>query len=200
MQKSRDISGTPRTAGPRGGAKAAPRRNSFGVKSLSSFVPSLTRKAFERYGFSAAVLITEWAEIVGPDLAVATSPERLRWPKLPPGAGAVEDAEQGRPGATLFLKVEQGKALDIQYRSRQIVERINAYFGYRAVADLRIVQVPMLGDANGRMRTPPPTLGTLPKAGPPPAEVLEVKDPELRAALERMASGLQQRSLTRSRG
>ncbi len=199
MQKSLDGKGVSQVAGGQGRSNFTPLRGSVGVKSLSSFVPSLTRKAFERYGFSAAVLITDWAEIVGPDLAAATSPERLRWPKLPPGSagGVEEDAERGRPGATLFLKVEQGKALDIQYRSRQVIERINAYFGYRAVADLRIVQVPVLSRNDGRAKATL-TLPTAPaEPAPPPAEVLAIKDPGLRAALERMADGLRQRSRAR---
>ena len=37
----------------------------FGVKAVGSFVPRLTRKAFEKYGFSAATLITDWPTIVG---------------------------------------------------------------------------------------------------------------------------------------
>ena len=52
-------------------------------------------------------------------------------------------AEKGRPGATLVLRVDGARALDVQYKARQIIERINAYFGYAAVAELRIVQAPM---------------------------------------------------------
>ena len=33
----------------------------FGAKTVGSFLPGLTRKAFEKYGFSAATLITDWA-------------------------------------------------------------------------------------------------------------------------------------------
>lgn len=39
-----------------------------------------------------------------------------------------------------MLQVDPAVALDIQYQSAQLIERINAYFGYRAVANLRIVQ------------------------------------------------------------
>jgi hypothetical protein len=113
------------------------------AKSVGSFLPKLTRKAFEKYGFSAATLVTDWALIAGAEVAAATAPERLKWPR---GAGAGEDAADGGgsgSGATLLLRVDPARALDVEYRRRQIVERINAYFGYRAVAEIRLVQAPL---------------------------------------------------------
>ena len=172
-------------------APAAPpiRKPGFGAKAVGTFVPRLTRQAFEKYGFSAATLITDWAQIVGGDLARATAPERLKWPKgVAAGGKAVEDVDQGRPGATLVLRVDDGRALDIQYKSRQIIERINAYFGYRAVADLRILQAPI--DARFQ-KLPPPTPAPI---LPVPADVMAVADPDLRAALERMAQGVLSRA------
>ena len=151
-------------------------------------MPRLTRQAFEKYGFSAATLITDWATIVGPDLARATAPERLKWPKAVAGRGqAVEEIDQGRPGATLVLRVDDGRALDIQYKSRQIIERINAYFGYRAVAEIRILQAPV----DAPLRTP---AGKPEVEAAPPAEVAAVTDVALRAALSRLAAGIERRA------
>ena len=113
------------------------------AKAVGSFVPKLTQKAFEKYGFSAATLLTDWAQIAGADVAGYTVPERLKWPR---GAGAyaeVEEGSEGRPGATLVLRVDPARALDVEYKGRQIIERINAYFGYRAVAALRLIQAPV---------------------------------------------------------
>ena len=176
------------------GARAIPapppiRKPGFGAKAVGTFVPRLTRQAFEKYGFSAATLITDWAQIVGADLARATQPERLKWPKGIAAQGkAVEDVDQGRPGATLILRVDDGRALDIQYKGRQIIERINAYFGYRAVADLRIRQAPIDVRSVAPLRLAP-----VPRL-PTPAEVTAVEDPNLRQALERMAQGVLNRA------
>ena len=112
------------------------------AKTVGSFVPTLTRKAFEKFGFSTAALITDWAAIAGAETAGYTMPERLKWPR---GAESDDgdDMTGARRGATLVLRVDPARALDVEYRSRQVVERINAYFGYRAVEALRIVQSPL---------------------------------------------------------
>lgn len=148
------------------------------VKSVGAFVPSLTRKAFEKHGFAAATLITDWREIAGAALASYTLPERLKWPRIP-GTGATgAESDEGRPGATLVLRVDPARALDVEYRARQIIERINAYFGYRAVAEIRLIQAPVPQDEQA------PRKSRHPSAGSHPADAKGV-DP-LDAALKRL--------------
>ncbi len=155
----------------------------YGVKAVGSFVPGLTRKAFEKYGFSAASLVTDWATIAGRELAAYTAPERLKWPRAVERSD--EDGEEGgkgRPGATLVLRVDGGRSLDVQHNARQIIERINAYFGYAAVAELRIVQAPV--GADDRFARPL----SRPAGRPLTAEVAHVGDPGLRDALARLGA------------
>lgn len=165
---------------------ARKRANSlFGVKAVGSFLPRLTRKAFEKYGFSTASLVMDWAAIAGTELAAHTLPERLKWPR---GGERSEDgaqsADRGRQGATLVLRVDGARALDVQYKARQIIERINAYFGYAAIAELRIVQAPVGGEpATARV-------AARPAAEPLTHEVAHIADPGLRSALARLGGGV----------
>jgi hypothetical protein len=158
----------------------------YGLKTVGSFVPQLTRKAFEKYGFSAATLITDWAVIVGPEIAAYTAPERLKWPKRPEGSSEVDAGvrDKGRPGATLVLRVDGARALDVQYGSRQILERINAYFGYAAVAELRLLQAPVSASQ------PTPRRPLLQAAQPLSREVANIADPALRDALGRLGASV----------
>jgi len=157
-----------------------------GVKAVGSFLPALTRKAFEKYGFSTATLVTDWVRIVGRELAAATAPERLKWPRGVAPADVEGNAPgQGRDGATLILRVDGGLSLDVQHKARQIIERINTYFGYAAVAKLRIVQGPVGAE---RGSTGLATLATRPVSHPLTAEVAHVADPALRDALARLGA------------
>lgn len=152
------------------------------AKAVGSFVPKLTQKAFEKYGFSAATLLTDWAQIAGADVAAYTLPERLKWPRAAGAEG--EEGAEGRPGATLVLRVDPARALDVEYKSRQIIERINAYFGYRAVAALRLIQAPV-GASAPQGKTEPATT----RAAVPAAETPGNTDP-LTRALMRLEAGV----------
>ena len=171
------------------GPHRADARASFRRARWASYVPKLTRKAFEKYGFSAATLLTDWAVIVGEDIAGFAAPERLKWPR---NVGVHEDVEagaEGRPGAVLVVRVDPARALDVAYKTRQILERINGYFGYRAIAELRILQAPLA--------TAPRPVAAAPAAAVVPCEAPElasIADERLRAALARLKSGLMRRA------
>lgn len=126
---------------PRPSTQASPPRGAAtGARAIASLVPGITRKSFEKHGFAAASLIMDWAQIVGAELARDTRPLKLKWPRQ---VGKYEETaadDVGRPGATLMLQVDPAAALEVQYRSAQLMDRINAYFGYRAVTRVTLMQ------------------------------------------------------------
>jgi hypothetical protein len=87
------------------------------------------------------------------------------------------------------LRVDGARALDVQYNARQIIDRINSYFGYAAIAELRIVQAPVAVTQAAR---------PAPRHQPAPLthEVAGVGDAALRDALARLGAGI--RSTVRS--
>lgn len=167
------------------GAAQAPRGGYLAARAVGAFLPKLTRKAFEKYGFSAAALLTDWPAIVGEEIAAMAFPERLKWPRSVEARADVEPGAEGRPGAILVVRVDPARALDVEYRGRQIVERINGHFGYRAVAELRLVQAPLARRAKA------PAVPAEPTPPPCPApELASIPDERLRAALAKLKSGL----------
>jgi len=160
-------------------------RGYIAARAVGSYVPKLTHKAFEKYGFAAAALITDWVTIVGRDVGAYTAPERLKWPRGVDFGGEIEDGATGRPGATLIIRVEPARALDVQYKAQQIMERINAHFGYRAIAELRILQAPL--PEREERRLPAPIV-----AAPAP-ELAGITDERLRLALSNLKNGLMAR-------
>lgn len=160
------------------------------AKAVGTFVPRLTQKAFEKYGFSAATLLTDWAAIVGLAMARDTRPERLKWPRSVEVYGETADDATGRPGATLVLQVDPARALEIEYKRAQILDRINSYFGYRAVVEIRVVQHSVaIGQRPAQQE---PGRSTAAPAAPSLSNGLSLDgiDDGLRAALERMHAGV----------
>lgn len=143
----------------------------------------------EAYGFPAAAVLTDWPQIAGPELAAYTAPERLRWPKRPDGGD-----EPGGEGATLVLRVEGPRALELQHRIPQLIERVNAHFGFLAITGIRILQAPL-----SRSRAAPkrPALDPKARVPIPPAEV---PDERLRDVLERMGAQVRQNQPPKPRG
>jgi hypothetical protein len=147
-----------------------------GFRALGGFAQrlasGLAEKRAKGRGASIARLRAEWSVIVGDEIARLTQPEALL-----AGRG-------GRSGKALRLKVAGAAALEIQHRSAQIVERVNAYFGAGFIDDIRLVQ----GGLSLRP-APPPLTEPDPQAMRQIAgNAADVKDPELRAALVRLGA------------
>lgn len=165
-------------------------RAKFTGHTLSKFVGKLTKKAFEKHGFSAATLLTDWRTIVGHDLATYTAPERLKWPRGVETYGDVAEDGAGRPGATLVVRVDSARALDVSYKSRQLIERINAYFGYKAVSELRFIQAPVAALLMQPVMRPP-------RPAQPTAHVQAVADEGLRDALAKLEATIAAKTMLR---
>lgn len=127
-----------------------PRRNQNRPLLLSAQVPGLLHKAYERHGFAHAQVLARWAEIVGPELAEFTRPERIRWPRAAGG----ETRPGRRTGGTLLVRVDGPVAIELQHSTPQIIERINGYYGYGAITALKIVQGPIARHHKTRRRIP----------------------------------------------
>jgi hypothetical protein len=165
----------------------APRYAYVPARAVGAYLPKLTRKAFETFGFSTASLLTDWSTTVGDQIAGYAVPERIKWPR-----GASDEAEpeaRGRSGAVLVLRVDPARALDVEYKGQQILERINAYFGYRAVAELRLLQAPITAAAKAA-----PAARRQPVAPCEAPELAGIADERLRGALQRLKQGLMERA------
>lgn len=173
------------------------RREHVAAKAVGSFVPRLTRKAFEKHGFAAATLLTDWARIVGAEVARYARPERLKWPKGVAAYGEVEAGTEGRPGATLVLAVDPARAMDVEYRRAQLAERINGYFGYRAIAEIRVVQTPIGAGAGLRPAPLPVSAVSRPAPRAPLPALAAIADDGLRQALARMQAGIEVKRASR---
>jgi hypothetical protein len=147
-----------------------------GLRPLIQSARPLMQKSLGMAGFSQSDIILRWAEIVGDDLYKLTLPLKISWPKRPQN-----DAPQD-PG-TLYLRVESAIVLDITHQKSLILERVNAYFGWRAVQDIKITQGPVL-----RKLPYAPVKPTLQAAKKVAKLVETIEDEALKAALISLGS------------
>lgn len=162
---------------------APPRRFRRPLDPIGAEVPGVTCKAFERFGFHAADLLVNWPAIAGPALASYTVPRKIKWARRPDAVVAVPDDGAIKPHrvdrSVLQLWVDQGRAHEIPYLKAAILERINQYFGFRAITDIE----PITGPVARSPKNPPP-----PQLAP-----TNMPDDPLERALLQMREGRQRR-------
>jgi hypothetical protein len=146
---------------------------------LAELVHRTLNDAFAKQGFASTELVTRWAEIAGADIARHAEPEKIQWPRP-------RDGKTPEPGI-LVLRVEGPTALEIQHLSPLILERVNRFFGWRAVADLRLRQAPL----RRKGRPPPPGLDAE-AAARIAADLGDISDANLRDALARLGAAIKQ--------
>jgi hypothetical protein len=174
------------------GERKAWTRNSSWARPIGAYAARALDPAARARGFATLGMLSDWPAIVGAELAQFTMPDKVVWPQRRDEAEPDSPAKGHRvEGAILVLRVEGPRAIEVQHRSGQILERVNAYFGYRAVAEMRILQAPVARKAV-RPAAPPPPID--PETLPPNAEI---EDQGLRGALLRLGSGARAK-LTRS--
>ncbi len=99
-----------------------------GPVELGNVLDGLSAPAFKKRGFKEARLILEWPVIVGKTFAQQCVPERIVLPR------------NKNQGATLYIKAQEGFALELQHLVPVLLERIATFYGYAAIAQIKITQ------------------------------------------------------------
>jgi len=157
-------------------AKQWERPRGGSARAIGDLMPQIGRTAFRRFGFVQSSVVSRWPDIVGAAHARVCMPEAIRFP---PG---------GKSEGILQLVVLPAHAPLIQHVIPEIIERVNRFFGYEAVAKVKLRQ--------GEVKPPRAEAGsgTPPSLKPVPIELGEslrdIGDPELRTVLESLARSL----------
>ena len=159
-------------------------RAAGGARAIGAYVANMLDPIARARGFAITSLLSEWPAVVGEELARFTAPDKVVWPRR------TEDGETASPqsawrtdGAILVLKVDGPRAIEVQHRAEQILERVNIYFGYRAIAQLRFLQAPL---PKAKIEAP----AQAPASPDEPLAASGLADTGLARALGRLAAGV----------
>jgi len=99
-----------------------------GLQSLSSILLPLAKEILKAEDFVEADILLNWYDVIGAEMAAYVNPVKVRF-------------NPRTNIRTLFVEVPAGGfALELQHKETYILEKINAYFGYKAVHKINITQ------------------------------------------------------------
>ena len=101
------------------------------AKSLNQVIPAILEPCLKKRGLSQALIILDWSKIVGPELAKRCQASKVTYPK------------GMRTQGTLHLTVLPSWAPILEQQKHQLIDRVNSYFGYAAVSQIRLLQNPV---------------------------------------------------------
>ena len=166
------------------------RRRNRGFEPASKLVAGHIKGPATKRGFAEMKILARWPDVAGPEIAEMASPVSLKY-----------GGSQGL-GGTLVLLTTGAQAPLLQMREEEIIARVNACYGYRAVSRIHITQTAPTGFAEGQA----PFAGQKSKTADrvpnrramasAQGEIDQVADPRLKTALGRLAAQVLSREET----
>lgn len=150
------------------------RRRKRGFERTSGLLAQRIRKASEKRGFAETRLLTHWAEVVGSEVAAITRPVSVSYSK-------------GGFGATLTVLTTGSQGPMLQMQEPKLREKINAVYGYAAIARIRFTQTAPTGFAEGQA-----------EFGPAEAPARKEPDATCRREAQTLATGVTDDGLRRA--
>ena len=100
-----------------------------GLRPFSSSIPKTLKKYLKKGGYNYSHIVDNWTKIVSKKISDSCYPTTIKMGK------------EMRNGI-LILNVLHGKELDVEYSKKEIIDKINSFFGYDCIAqiNLKIVQ------------------------------------------------------------
>jgi len=165
-----------------------PSRRKRGFEAASGLMRDQIRAAGESRGFAVARLLTHWPEIAGTAMAAITRPVKVGY------------GREGM-GGTLTLLTTSANAPMVQMDLPRLKEKVNAVYGYNAIARILLTQTAATGFAEGQAQFLP--AATVQK--PPDPQIMAeaartaapIHDDGLRKALEAMAQNILSRNISK---
>ena len=100
-----------------------------GLRPFSSSIPKTLKKHLRKGGYNYSNIVDNWTKMVSKKISDSCYPLTVKMGK---------ETKNG----TLVLNVIHGKEMEIEYKKKEIIDKINSFFGYNCISKvtLKIVQ------------------------------------------------------------
>tara|TARA_B100001564_G_C20589348_1_gene647090 strand:- start:498 stop:989 length:492 start_codon:yes stop_codon:yes gene_type:complete len=99
-----------------------------GLRPMSKSLPHGLKTILKKGGHNYSSIINNWSNLVGRKIANICYPKSIKTGK---------ELKNG----LLFLNVAHGDQLQVEYSKREIIDKINVFFGYQFVKEIKIILI-----------------------------------------------------------
>ena len=96
-----------------------------GLRPFSSSIPKTLKKHLRKGGYNYSNIVDNWTKMVSKEISDNCYPLTVKMGK-------------GMKDGTLVLNVIHGKELDVEYKKNEITDKINSFFGYNCVNQVKL--------------------------------------------------------------
>ena len=96
-----------------------------GLRPFSSSIPKTLKKHLKKGGYNYSNIVDNWTKMVSKKISDACYPITVKMGK---------EMKDG----TLVLNVLHGKELEIEYEKKEIMDKINSFFGYNCISHITL--------------------------------------------------------------
>ena len=99
-----------------------------GLRTVGNSLPKAMDKILKKGGHNYSSIINNWTEIVGRKTAEICYPKSVK-------------INRELKDGMLVLSVSHGNQLDVEYNKKDIVDKINSFFGYKFIKQVKITLI-----------------------------------------------------------
>ena len=140
-----------------------------GLRPFGNTLPRGVKGILKKNGYNYSEIINKWSFLVGKDISGFCYPKSIKM---------THDSKNG----ILFLSVERGNEINIEYKKNDIINKINSYFGYNLIKEIRLQTLNVVG----KKKNDKNILSKFPKKYE--KEIREIKSKNIRNSLYQLLS------------
>ena len=96
-----------------------------GLRPFGNTLPRGLKGILKKNGYNYSEIISKWSRLVGKDISSCSYPKSIKMTK-------------GDTNGLLVLAVKRGNEITVEYSKKEIINKINSYFGYRLINEIRL--------------------------------------------------------------
>ena len=96
-----------------------------GLRPFGNTLPRGVKGILKKSGYNYSEIISKWNMLVGKDISSCSYPKSIKM--------TTEDTN-----GLLVLAVKRGNEITVEYSKTEIINKINSYFGYRLINEIRL--------------------------------------------------------------